>query len=321
MDLSYIVPAYNVGNYLERCLDSIYTQGLNPESFEVIIVEDGSTDNTGEIADKLAESGKYSNLRVIHQKNEGLSGARNTGIRHAKGEYIWCIDSDDMLVPNSVLEILSLCKDITPDIFFFELIIKDPNGSCHRSHHQPFPLKTIIKGADAIVGNFSPGSACSAFFRREFLIENNLKFYQGIYHEDVEFTYRAVALSDSVFFTDYAPYIYEKHPNTIMTAKEVDKIIKRLVDDGIIANSYRCFVKGINDKTVKSRFERQSLSIAMGTLVSLLKNNEHKNRYVRNSVINKYRELNLFPLKPPTNSLKHLALTTFLNLRFWNYGR
>lgn len=112
-DISVIVPCYNVRNYVEDCLKSILSQKTS-RTFEVIAIDDGSTDSTGEILDSLARA--FPSLRVIHQPNRGLSGARNVGMANSRGGWLTFVDSDDMLEPGA-LEILadareSSCADI-----------------------------------------------------------------------------------------------------------------------------------------------------------------------------------------------------------------
>ena len=97
--VSVVVPAYNVEKFLPKCIDSLLGQTHN--NLDIIIVDDGSTDKTGEIADEYAE--KYDNIRCIHKKNGGLSDTRNAGLKHAKGEYVVFFDSDDW-VENNVIE-------------------------------------------------------------------------------------------------------------------------------------------------------------------------------------------------------------------------
>ena len=98
MKLSIIVPVYNVADYLPKCLDSLLVQDLSQNEYEIIVVNDGSTDNSGKIAEEYSKT--YSNIILINQENQGLSGARNTGIQNAKGEYVQFVDSDDYLEPN-----------------------------------------------------------------------------------------------------------------------------------------------------------------------------------------------------------------------------
>ena len=113
MKFSIIVPAYNVAQYIEECVESVLNQDY--DNFEVIVVDDGATDETPQIIDSLAQKSKK--VKVIHQKNAGLSAARNTGLNHAKGKYITFIDSDDF-VGEKYIEVLykiiiESCADIS----------------------------------------------------------------------------------------------------------------------------------------------------------------------------------------------------------------
>ena len=110
MKLSIIVPVYNVADYLAKCLDSLLTQDLPQNEYEIIVVNDGSTDNSGDIAQQYAD--KYAGITLINQANQGLSGARNTGIQQAKGDYIQFVDSDDYL---EVYVLGGLMKQIEKD--------------------------------------------------------------------------------------------------------------------------------------------------------------------------------------------------------------
>ena len=113
--LSIIVPVYNVERYIPMCLESIVLQSL--EDYEVILVNDGSTDSSREICDKFAA--EHKEFRVIHQGNEGVSAARNKGIAEAQGEYILFLDSDDFLVPQSIGPLLSIAKNNNLDVLGF----------------------------------------------------------------------------------------------------------------------------------------------------------------------------------------------------------
>lgn len=105
MRLSIIIPIYNVEKYIERCINSIFEQNLASEDYEVLLIDDETPDQSGEIAKKITES--RDNYHYIFQKNKGLGGARNTGILHAKGNYILFLDSDDWLDRNSISELLN----------------------------------------------------------------------------------------------------------------------------------------------------------------------------------------------------------------------
>lgn len=116
MWLSVIIPAYNVEKYIGECLDSLVRQNIDKEEYEVICVDDGSSDKTPEILDEYAK--QYSNICVIHKENEGVSVARNVGIENAVGEYLWFVDSDDFIVHNIFKDIKEFQKENMSDIMF-----------------------------------------------------------------------------------------------------------------------------------------------------------------------------------------------------------
>ena len=104
MLVSIIIPIYNVEKYIEQCFTSIYAQDISEDIFEVIAVNDGTPDNSMSIVKTIAS--QHKNLVIINQENQGLSVARNTGLDHAKGEYIWFVDSDDWLTKDSLSIVL-----------------------------------------------------------------------------------------------------------------------------------------------------------------------------------------------------------------------
>ena len=123
--ISVVVPIYNVEHYLERCLDSIISQTYT--NLEIILVDDGSTDRSGAIADAYAA--KDSRVKVIHQKNGGLSIARNTGIEACRGEYLLFIDSDDYIAPNMCECLLSHLTEADADIAIGGFYRVDSHGT------------------------------------------------------------------------------------------------------------------------------------------------------------------------------------------------
>ena len=127
MKYSVVVPVYNTEKYLGACLDSILAQD-SPSAYEVILVDDGSADRSGVICDEYAD--QYDCISVIHQKNQGVSAARNAGIAAAKGEYVPFLDGDDLWVPE-LLAHMDVCASGTPDVveFGFEEFCGDQTGA------------------------------------------------------------------------------------------------------------------------------------------------------------------------------------------------
>ena len=114
MRISIIIPVYNTEAWLPRCLESIVAQSLPEKDYEILIVNDGSTDGSETVAAEFAAG--RPNCRVLSQPNSGLSAARNAGLAAAGGDYIWFVDSDDRIAPDCLSAILSVCNSARPDI-------------------------------------------------------------------------------------------------------------------------------------------------------------------------------------------------------------
>lgn len=196
---SIVVPVYNVEKYIKRCLDSIINQeGVSHSEYEIIVVDDGSPDNSGQIAEKLLKD--IPNSKVIHQSNMGLSEARNNGFKVAKGEYVWFIDSDDWIEPNSLKTLLNyilLYNDV--DVYMIKAWMNYSKGNKELQQDKfPFEDKGIQSGVDVFLTHSWQTCAQFYIFRREFLVSECLRFMQGIYHEDNEFTPRMLCKSKSI---------------------------------------------------------------------------------------------------------------------------
>ena len=120
MIISVIIPIYNVKSYIKECLDSLINQDINKDLYEIICIDDGSTDGSGKILDEFSVD--YPNIRVVHKANGGVSSARNEGIKIAKGEYIWFVDGDDIVIHNTFSGIIECLKEKSPDLLFVKPI-------------------------------------------------------------------------------------------------------------------------------------------------------------------------------------------------------
>ena len=147
MKLSIIIPVYNVEKYVLRCLDSCYRQDLPESDYEVICVDDGSTDNSSSLIETFAK--KHNNIVVLHQSNAGQSAARNYGLKKAKGDYIWFIDSDDWIQPNVIKRLLIQAYQENLDTLCFTFQYADENGEITKAdftHSQDAVKITTIDG-------------------------------------------------------------------------------------------------------------------------------------------------------------------------------
>lgn len=220
--ISIIVPVYNVALYLEDCLDSILKQSF--KDYEVICVNDASTDNSGEILQEYAK--RHSQIKVItHSKNRGLSAARNTGIANAKGKYIWFVDSDDMIMPNALTELYQVAENGQVDIIYFDMavIYRDAYRSAIEIYEGKDENGGIYSGRELFCIFVESGNqkseVCRQFIKRNFLIEQQIEFYDGILHEDEFFSFLCAMSAPKVLNLNRKYYIYRQRPGSIMSQR------------------------------------------------------------------------------------------------------
>lgn len=216
--LSLILPVYNVSSYIERCLDSICSQ--MDENIEVIIVDDESPDDSIDKVIKYCD--KYPNISILHQENRGLGGARNTGLRNAKGEYIWFIDSDDEIAKDVIPFILNQIQG--EEIIIFDYDMLDKNGNVFYSTYCSSSF-LHISGPSA-EKYFILGQAWRSIYKRDFLINNNLFFREHFLHEDGEFNMRAMCYAYNVSYVQKSIYRYYTSNNgSIMNNINIKNIL------------------------------------------------------------------------------------------------
>lgn len=214
--VSVIVPIFNVKDYLPRCVDSILSQTYR--NLDIVLVDDGSTDNSGIIADEYAA--KYENrITCIHKKNGGLSDARNCGIEHSKGDYIAFIDSDDFIhtkmIETLVQGILQTDADISAcdyQSFFLESEL-DIDEHLYESEY------IVCKGFDSIKMLFSNDGyfdyAWNKLYKRELFAE--IRYPKSKLMEDLGTTYRLIELSESVVYSRRKLYFYQQREGSILS--------------------------------------------------------------------------------------------------------
>ena len=239
MKLSIIVPIYNVAPYLRKCVDSLLAQDIS--DYEIILVDDGSTDDSGAIADELVHAFSLSplasrlQLRVIHQSNAGLSAARNTGIAAAIGDYIMFVDSDDYLQPNVLGTLMEQVGRDNLDVLRFNYQNVRESGEVFVPH----------EGMKKDYNNYSSEPTDGLTFlndrmwvqcyvvqflvRREIVLQE--QFTPGIYFEDTDWTPRMLLRSKRVASTDLVVYNYLWREGSItLSQKDINKMRKQLND-------------------------------------------------------------------------------------------
>lgn len=215
--LSIIIPIFNVEKYIDRCLQSILPQTLT-NNIEIILVNDGTPDKSMDIVSKYAET--YS-ISIINQRNQGLSMARNNGLKVAHGEYVWFVDSDDTLLPEAIEKVLTVLKEHKGiDVIATVLLQKKENNGTTAMEYTPdFSVKT---GRDYMFRGNHLGASQRYILRRNFLLDNNLFFMPNVYHEDGEFGHKMMYLAKSVYVMSEPVYCYLlRSSGSIMSTRKV----------------------------------------------------------------------------------------------------
>jgi len=226
MTISFIIPIYNAYNTLSTCLTSILSQGLGAKDYEVLLINDGSTDGSDGLCQDLKN--KYSSIRFFSQENKGPSEARNIGISAANGDYLCFVDADDLLVSDGLSSLIPYCKD-GYDLIRFWSELKHPSTALN---------KTIADGRIIFQGDgyhYLRTNGLETFcwcylYRRSFLIEKNLRFQPGIIGEDFAFMYDVMMARPTIISVASRIYQYNIVPNSIST-KHSSEHSRRWVQD------------------------------------------------------------------------------------------
>lgn len=243
MKVSVIIPVYNVEKFLPQCIDSILSQ--THKDIEIILVNDGSTDNSPHICTLYAE--KYNSIKVIHKTNGGLSSARNAGIRAVKGDLICFLDSDDYWIDNRALEnICSIMNLHQLDCLEFGAAKCDESGSTvyspdyigRPSMSDFLPLLgdkikhcTLLLSKGALIS-----SACNKVIRSELFIKSNLYFREGIISEDVDWVARLIIAGERFGVYNQTVMIYRQRYGSITHSHHLCSI-KQAADNLLYINT------------------------------------------------------------------------------------
>lgn len=212
--LSVIVPVYNSEKYLEKCLESLVNQTL--EEIEIIIVNDGSTDNSQKIIDKYID--KYpTKIKALVQKNSGQAVARNLGIKNANGEFIAFVDSDDYVEKDAYEKAYNYAVENSLEIVCFNFWEEKGNEKKESGYYNFENRNVDIK---YILNETSPWNK---IINRNLIIENNINFMENYIYEDLELIPRLVLYTNKIGFIDECLYNYVLHDNSTMRQKKYNE--------------------------------------------------------------------------------------------------
>ena len=229
--LSVVIPVFNAGNYLGRCLETLLkTQGI--ENAEIILIDDGSTDSSVDIAESFKQSHK--NITVIRKSNEGPSEARNAGLKNASGKYVFFCDADDEVDPELLSRAIKDIRNSSEDVILWDASIFDDEGTEFPQKRKDYFIHIGLSANDGVISGQQairkqldacmsfPATVWLGLHRREFLLENNLYFASGILHEDELWVIKVLLLAGSVRYIPEKIYRYRIHKGSITNPEKIN---------------------------------------------------------------------------------------------------
>lgn len=220
MKLSIIIAAYNVERFIAKCVASCYDEAHNV-FYEIVLVDDGSNDNTVEIVRKLQV--EYKNLKLIEKVNEGLGAARNTGIKAAAGDYIWMIDGDDFLQPGIVQSVLNEIDRHKADMYCTNYQVTDISGKVLSVAYPDGYITKESTGAKYYLNNTERNYTWQYIFKRALFIDHHICFKAKINMQDSEILPRILFHVKSVRYIDQIGYNYVQYAGSFTNTQNPEK--------------------------------------------------------------------------------------------------
>ena len=218
--LSFIVPFYNVEPYIEECIRSLYAQDIPQEEYEVICVDDCSPDGSRAIVERLQR--EYTTLQLLSCPfNMKQGGARNLGMKEAKGEYVWFVDSDDCIMPNVLTKILNDAERNSLQILQFAYLNGEKMMSCSDKEIQSGE-EYLFNNTEKISWVYKVMGPWRQIYLRFFLNSHDFTYIENVQYEDTDYVLKAFVAADRVAAIDEAVYIYRKNDSSTTHDSKVD---------------------------------------------------------------------------------------------------
>lgn len=307
--LSFIVPIYGVEQYLQKCVDSLLAQDLASSEYEIILVDDGSPDTCPQICDDYATAHK--NIRVVHRENGGLSAARNSGIKAAKGKYVCFVDSDDYWEPNVLKGLMEQIDREQLDVLRFNF--RNVNERYEEFHPNKAPKRdidyseTVTDGEDFLNNRLGPMCYAVMFvIKREFL--KDCMFKEGIYFEDTEWTPRMLLKAQRVASTETVVYNYFWREGSISLPDNPIKR-KKVIEDKI------ALIRGFKEQSKMVNDPKWFIWMTSTTTMSILGMLAKMPSSERKPYLQEFKLLHIFPLYTKKEKmLSHKIKTIMANI-------
>ena len=301
MLVSIIVPVYNVAPYLREALDSIVNQTY--KELEILIIDDGSTDGSSAICEEYASSDPR--IKLIHQSNKGLSGARNTGLEHATGDLVAFIDSDDSVSPVFIESLVNAMTSSSAAISVCRLSTYNASGSmagCPATSVVPSIASGVFERTDAIkllVEEVMNVNVCNKLFKRE--LWSDIRFPEGHVYEDAVACFRLFDKADRVVLIDESLYNYRHRPDSITTSVSLEHVNDCILAHNNVSEFIRNNWNEIIPEALYLRKHQKILSFLIVNYIKLIKSgagDKALEAKLRDLILETKREVGMNTLEP-----------------------
>lgn len=314
LKLSIIVPVYNVEKYLERCVDSLLHQDIDKSEYEIILINDGSTDKSYEIARQMKS--KHGNIVLFSQENKGQSAARNVGLDIAKGKYIMFVDSDDILEPNILKDLVAVSEKNFLDLCFYSTVFEYEDGRKRWEKQTKFKEGIVYNGEYLVLNGMNISSVWQCLFSYSFLNSSQIRFYEGIIHEDVDFCFRLFPLAKRVIFTNIFVYHYFVwRENSILTNSPL-KLKKQIKSNLQVAhNAKQAVIKNSYSADIRMLVCKHMNSLVVINLLRLIRD-KRLDLEIREECFALAKALGVYPIESQANTWKTTMLGKLLSVEW-----
>ena len=301
MLVSIIVPVYNVAPYLREALDSVVNQSY--KDLEIIIVDDGSTDGSASICEGFASSDPR--IKLIHQPNKGLSGARNTGLEHATGDFVAFVDSDDSISPLFIETLVKAMESSSSSIAICRYSIIYTSGSMNgiaASSVFPSMAAGVFERAEALkllVEEKISVHVCNKLFRREML--SDISFPEGHVYEDAVPAFKLFDKAERVVLVDESMYNYRQRTDSITSSVSIDKINDCILAHNTVSEFIRNNWSDIIPEAVYLKKHQRIVTFLILSYITLIKSgsvDKALERELRSLILKTKREVGINTLEP-----------------------
>lgn len=311
MKLSIIVAVFNVEEFIADCLDSLVKVSLISDEYEIVVVNDGSTDKSSAIIECYGE--RYKQIKIINQKNKGTGAARNTGLTHSRGEYVWIIDGDDFINPEFIDLAINYAIEKNTDVLAFGSKSVNQLGLPEEwvSIKLQFGNQLSLSGPDFYYLNYANSYIWLYFFKRELFLKNNLLFHDSIKMQDSELMPHIMAKTSKVYYFNHNLINYRYRSTSAVNNKAIESFHHMYFSMVYVYNSLIAFQSKVDSPPlILEAIDLKKAQILKSLYFHFVSN--RYNRMINKDFIKILKEGDVFPFPAHIVSHEHIKFRWIL---------